>query len=51
MKQIQATITFDFDNDDFSSKMLAKYLGDRLQYTLEANQFPDFQINYFMEVN
>jgi hypothetical protein len=49
-KQIQATITFDFDND-FDSKVLAKYLGDRLKYTLESNQFPDFTINYFMEVN
>ena len=49
-KQIQVTMTFDFDNTDYSDKMLAKYLADRLNYTLEANQFPDFTINYFMEV-
>ena len=48
-KQIQATITFDFDVDT-DAKVLAKYLADRLNYTLEANQFPDFNINYFMEV-
>ena len=49
-KQIQVTMTFDFDNTDYSAKMLAKYLGDRLNYTLESNQFPDFKIDYFMEV-
>lgn len=49
MKQIQATITFDYD-ENTSSKVMAKYLGDRLQYTLDANQFPDFTVNYFMEV-
>jgi hypothetical protein len=50
MKQMKATITFDY-NENISSKAMAKYLGDRLQYTLEANQFPDFTVNYFVEVN
>lgn len=48
-KQIQVTMTFDYD-ENTSSKVIAKYLADRLNYTLEANQFPDFKIDYFMEV-
>jgi hypothetical protein len=49
--KISATIVFDFpDNNGIvkSEKMLAKYLTDRLTYTLEQNQFPDFEIKYFM---
>ena len=43
MKQITATLVFDFDNN-MDSEVLAKYLRDRLNYTLSANQFPDFAI-------
>lgn len=43
MKQMTATIVFDFDNN-IDSATLAKYLRDRLNYTLSANQLPDFAI-------
>jgi hypothetical protein len=47
--KISATIVFDFPENGIakSEKMLAKYLTDRLNYTLEQNQFPDFDIKYF----
>jgi hypothetical protein len=48
--KISATIVFDFPENGIvkSEKMLAKYLTERLNYTLEQNQFPDFNIKYFM---
>jgi hypothetical protein len=48
--KISATIVFDFPENGIakSEKMLAKYLTDRINHTFEMNQFPDFEIKYFM---
>ncbi len=48
-KQIEVSLTFDFNNE-FDTQTLVKYLKDRINYTLEANQFPDFELNFVREV-